>query len=977
MTTVEGIGSAKSRLHAVQQRLANSHGSQCGFCTPGIVMSMYTLLRNNPLPSMEEVETYFQGNLCRCTGYRPILEGFKTLTDRWTLSSSSGENGCGAENCCKNQQQDNSEKSDYTEVLYDTNEFVPYNPSQEPIFPPELQLSKSLDTEFLTFSNNRVKWFRPTTLKQLLQLKQQHPEAKIVVGNTELGVEVKFKHCEYPVYISPGHVPRMTDVSVEDDGVVFGASVTLDNLEETCSRLESTHEPGQLKVFRQIKEMLRWFAGKQIRNVAAIGGNIMTGSPISDLNPIFLAAGCTLKIGSVAGGEKEVPFDQHFYTGYRRNIVKPDQILISIKIPFTNKNQYFVAYKQSKRRDDDIAIVNAAFKLTLTDKKVENIQMAFGGMAPTTKFASKSSKELIGREFNKDIVDVAATHLLEEFSLPASVPGAMVRFRQSLVVSFFFKFFLTVVREVDTIDDREISATEVFHKQPITSHQLYEKKTETTETDIVGAPIKHKAADKQVTGSAVYTDDIPKIEGELYLGLVVSSRAHARIVSVDVSKALGEEGVVDWVDHNTIDEERNKFSLAIVKDELVFAVEEVFCVGMIIGAVVARDQETAQRAARMVVVEYQDLPTIITMEQAIHAESFHAWPHNKIETGDVDKIFSEWDRNMVVEGEMRTGAQEHFYLETHATIAIPSGEDDEMKILASTQNPTATQNVVASVLGVQANKVTVSVKRMGGGFGGKESRCVPLSAVMAVAAAKTGRPVRIMLDRDEDMMISGWRHPFLGKYRVAFDSEGRVQAADVSLYNNAGWTMDLSFSVMERAMFHSDNCYKVPNLRVRGHCCKTNLPSNTAFRGFGGPQGMMIVEDWIEKIGRKLNLEPEQVRERNFYQENMLTHFNQKLTNCAIEKCWRECRTLSQFDQLKQEVAEFNSNNKWKKRGVSMIPVKFGIAFTAVHLNQNGALVNVFTDGSVLLTHGGTEMGQGLHTKMIQVRDSESIYCYQ
>ena len=973
MTTVEGIGNAKGRLHAVQQRLANSHGSQCGFCTPGIVMSMYTLLRNNPLPSMDQVETYFQGNLCRCTGYRPILEGFKTLTDRWSLATPPSDAGvdkvCGAENCCKNQKNNViGNTAGYSKVLYDTSEFVPYNPSQEPIFPPELQLSSDLDKQFLTFRSSRVTWYRPTSLDTLFTLKQQHPEAKIVVGNTELGVEVKFKHCQYPVYISPGCVPDMTSVRVESDGVVFGASVTLESLEETCTSLETTHQDWQLRVFRQIKEMLRWFAGKQIRNVAAIGGNIMTGSPISDLNPIFMAAGCELEVGSVRG-KFSVPFDENFYTGYRRNVVKPDELLLSIKIPFTKRNQYFVAFKQSKRRDDDIAIVNSAFNMTLADDKVANIKIAFGGMAPTTKMALKTAQALTGLTFDRGMVDIATRELLSEFSLPANVPGAMVRYRQSLTVSFFFKFFLTVLRDVDgTIDQSESSATSVFHKQPITSHQLFEKKTAETDTDIVGKPIKHKAADKQVSGSAVYVDDLPRLEGELYLGLVVSSRAHARILSVDTGTALAMEGVVDWVDHTSITSDRNMFSLAIVRDELVFAVDTVFCVGMIIGGVVARDQETAQRAARSVKVEYQDLPAIITMEQAIEAESYHAWPHNKIDTGDVDRVLESWDPELIVEGSMRTGAQEHFYLETHATIAIPSGEDDEMKVIASTQNPTATQNVVAGVLGVQANKVTVSVKRMGGGFGGKESRCVPLSAVVAVAAAKTGRPVRIMLDRDEDMAISGWRHPFLGKYRVAFDRSGRVEAADVKLYNNAGWTMDLSFSVMERAMFHSDNCYKVPNLRVRGHCCKTNLPSNTAFRGFGGPQGMMIVEDWIEKISRKLQLEPEEVRGRNFYKENMLTHFNQPLTNCAIEKCWSECLTLSQFEKTKQEVEQFNTRNRWKKRGVSMIPVKFGIAFTAVHLNQNGALINVYTDGSVLLTHGGTEMGQGLHTKMIQVK---------
>ena len=585
--------------------------------------------------------------------------------------------------------------------------------------------------------------------------------------------------------------------------------------------------------------------------------------------------------------------------------------------------------------------------------------MAYGGMAPTTKLALASSSALLGETFSRGLLDVGCSHLLQEFPLPPDVPGAMVRYRQSLVISFFFKFFLSVLKELNGgINALENSATAVFSKDPLTSNQLYEKKRWGGQSDLVGRPVKHRAAELQVSGRAVYVDDLPRVEGELYLGLVLSSRPHAKILSIDVSRALELEGVVDWVDHKTIGKERNIFGTAIVRDELVFAEETVFCVGMVIGGVVAVDQDTAQRAARLVRVEYQDLPAIVTMEEAIAAQSFHPWGQNSITQGDVDSVFSSPD-SLVVEGTMRTGAQEHFYLETQATIAIPSGENDEIKIIASTQNPTLTQLTVASVLGIQANKVVVTVKRMGGGFGGKESRSVPLSAVVAVAAAKTGRPVRIMLDRDEDMAISGWRHPFLGRYKVAFNRAGKVLAADVDLYNNAGWTMDLSFSVMERAMMHSDNSYCVPNLRVRGHCCKTNLPSNTAFRGFGGPQGMMIVEDWIEKIAMRLDLQPEQVRRRNLYQEGMRTHYNQKLVNCTLEKCWLETERLSNYDKMKVEVAEFNQKNRWKKRGLAMIPVKFGIAFTAVHLNQNGALINVYTDGSVLLTHGGEKQSIG------------------
>ena len=446
-------------------------------------------------------------------------------------------------------------------------------------------------------------------------------------------------------------------------------------------------------------------AGKQIRNVAAVGGNIMTGSPISDLNPIFLAAGCRLRIGSVAG-EREISFDENFFTGYRRNVVQPHELLLSLKIPFTREDQHFVAYKQSKRRDDDIAIVNSAFWLTLRGDTVAEIRMAFGGMAPVTKLALRTARALAGRTFERGIVEVASRELVQEFQLPADVPGAMVRYRQSLVLSFFFKFFLTVTRQRGgDIAQSETSATEVFTKAAVTSNQLYQKKVAATDTDIVGAPLQHAAADKQVSGRAVYVDDLARVEGELYAGLVTSTRPHARIRSVDTRRALALPGVVDWVDHSCVAGDRNRFATAITRDELVFAEGEVFCVGMVIGAVVARDQDTAQRAARLVAVEYEDLPAIVTMEQAIAAGSYHAWPNNKIETGDVDSVLASCGPEQVVAGEMRTGAQEHFYLETQATIAIPSGEDGEMKIIASTQNPTLTQLTVASVLGVMANKV--------------------------------------------------------------------------------------------------------------------------------------------------------------------------------------------------------------------------------------------------------------------------------
>lgn len=283
VTTVEGIGSTRARLHPVQERIAKAHGSQCGFCTPGIVMSMYALLRSSPTPNMKDLEVAFQGNLCRCTGYRPIIEGYRTFTEEY-------KNECGmGDKCCK--VSGNQCGSEIDDKLFEPTEFAPLDPSQEPIFPPELKLTDAYDQQTLTFSNERnVTWFRPTTLTQLLEFKSKHPSAKIVVGNTEVGVEVKFKHLDYKYLVNPTHVNELTSIDVTENGLKIGSAVTLMELQNALQKEINERAEHETRLYRAIVEMLHWFAGKQIRNVASVGGNIMTGSPISDLNPIFTAA---------------------------------------------------------------------------------------------------------------------------------------------------------------------------------------------------------------------------------------------------------------------------------------------------------------------------------------------------------------------------------------------------------------------------------------------------------------------------------------------------------------------------------------------------------------------------------------------------------------------------------------------------------------------------------------------------------------
>lgn len=393
--------------------------------------------------------------------------------------------------------------------------------------------------------------------------------------------------------------------------------------------------------------------------------------------------------------------------------------------------------------------------------------------------------------------------------------------------------------------------------------------------------------------------------------------------------------------------------------------DEVFTVGQPIGMILADSAHQALVGSRAVVVDYEELPAVFTIEDAVEKEKF--FQHYRfIRRGDpIDEAMAKADH--VFSGVARMAGQEHFYLETQACIAIPKLEDGEMEIWSSTQNPTETQTYCAQVTGVPANRIVAKVKRLGGGFGGKETRSIQLSSICALAAKASKRPVRCMMDRDEDILTSGQRHPFMACWKIGVMNSGKIVALDADVFTNAGWTQDLSGAVMDRCLAHIDNTYNIPHVDVRGRLCRTNTMSNTAFRGFGGPQGMFIAETYIEEISDQLGIPVDKVREINLYQEGDITHFNQVLEDYHVPMIISQLKAESDYERRRQGVDEFNKTHKWKKRGLSLIPTKFGISFTALFLNQAGALVHIYHDGSVLVAHGGTEMGQGLHTKMTMV----------
>jgi xanthine dehydrogenase large subunit len=480
----------------------------------------------------------------------------------------------------------------------------------------------------------------------------------------------------------------------------------------------------------------------------------------------------------------------------------------------------------------------------------------------------------------------------------------------------------------------------------------------------VGQHKSHESAVAHVSGTAVYTDDQREPAGMVSLFPVLSPHTRATITTLDTTSALEVEGCITVLTAADVPGENN--TGVIVRDEVLLPTDEVSYYGQVVAWAVGETEAAARAAANKVVVEYEPLPAIKSIKEAIAADSYHNDPQF-IRRGDPDAVLAQAEHTFT--GEVEIGGQDHFYLETQTSWAVPDGEGN-LQVFASTQHPTETQAIVARILGLPENRVVCTCLRMGGAFGGKESQANPFASAAALATYKTGRPARVRLRRHHDMLITGKRHGFLGQYEVGFDGEGQITAMNATLTADGGWSLDLSPPVLARAMLHTDNAYYIPNLVVEGRIAKTNRVSNTAYRGFGGPQGMIVIEEVCDRIARTLNLPPDVVRERNFYHgegATSTTHYDQEIVDNRIARVWQEAKEGSDYMARRAAIAAFNETSPYKKRGLAITPVKFGISFNKVMYNQAGSLVLIYTDGSIQLNHGGTEMGQGLHTKMIQV----------
>jgi xanthine dehydrogenase large subunit len=478
----------------------------------------------------------------------------------------------------------------------------------------------------------------------------------------------------------------------------------------------------------------------------------------------------------------------------------------------------------------------------------------------------------------------------------------------------------------------------------------------------VGKHLSHESARGHVTGSAKYVDDMwPNMGGVVHTWPVLSPHAHARVIHIDPSRALCLDGVLGVFDASDVAGEND--TGPVRHDEPLFPSEVQFH-GQAVVWVAAETEAVARAAAALVHVQYEALPAVLGIAAAIAGDSFHG-PQEVIRRGLPERELASAVHTL--SGELEVGGQEHFYLETQAAMAWLD-ESGGVVVHSSTQHPTETQEIVARVLGLPRSQVVVQCLRMGGAFGGKEVQANTWAAIAAVIANKLKRPTRVRLTRHQDMTMTGKRHPFLGRFEVGFSAAGKLTALKVQLWSDGGYSLDLSSPVLARAMFHLDNCYHLEHVEVVGRVCKTHAVSHTAFRGFGGPQGMIMIEEIMARIAHVCGLPADLVRERNFYREGDTAHYGQPITDAGrIGHIWQELKRTSDFELRRQQVAAHNSSARGTRRGLAITPVKFGISFTTAMFNQAGALVLIYKDGSVQLNHGGTEMGQGLHTKMLQI----------
>lgn len=985
ITTTEGIGSTRDKLDPVQHRIAAYNGSQCGYCTPGFVMNMFTLLRNNPKPTQQEVEDLFDGHICRCTGFRPILEGMRSFAVDFK-----------------------------TDPKYHTNHHchpgisvLEHAPGAQSslAFPAEL---KNDDGTPQHWSARGYQFFRPATLTEAQAIKATHGDnsrnVKLVVGNTSIGI---YKAPEYDphVLIDVAQVAELLGFSSDPDGVRIGASETLSNVIDGLQKLIANRAKAKTKGLAAFRTHLLDVANLQVRNIGSIGGNVMmtrtqaeTDQPFpSDVFLVLATLGATITIASRewSGGRQTYPIMEL----PAPHDLPADAIALSFQLPWSNESEQIETFKVSYREQNSHAIVNAGFRVSFGRRAVVSEATLFiGGLAHLPSLMSATAALLIGKTWDNATLQLALDALAAEVAeVIVPMPGANFLppgYRESLAESLFYKYFLHVALALTpkAVQPVNRSGGEVYVR-PL-SGGTQDIHTYPNEAPL-GEPILRTTAFVQASGEQRYTQDIPLPPHGYDSVFVLSDRASAKYRWKNDDGAKGVEklaiakfpGVVALI---TSDDIPGVKQVGLGNDDPVLAInDEVIAWGQPVALVVAEDRWIAQRAAMWIqseMLDYFDEKPVLTIDEALALPNdeglFKDQPPGDVHIPFIRRNGSDekWLQNpeqpmkgcVLVEGAQHNEGQAHFYMETQACIAIP---DDlgRMTVYSTSQQGSSVQASVAAVLNVGNSNITVLQRPLGGGFGGKQFRPAVIGPAVALAAWKLDRPVRLILDRNTDMAVVGKRHPYQSRFVASVTKSGSIKGYKVRLYSNGGNSHDASFPVMDLSQQHSDGAYYSPTWESRGDVAKTNNASNTAFRSFGVTQATLVVEEFIEKTAHTLGMRAEDVRWKNMYEngsrwKSQTTPYGEKLDAANIRTLWKSLMKKSDYQKRREAVEKFNKQNRWRKRGLTMIPVKYGVGYQPRLLDQGVALVMAYaTDGTVMLHHGGAESGQGIDTKMQQI----------
>ena len=933
VTTAEGVGYG-DHLHRIQQDLAKNHGTQCGFCSPGIVTTLYALFAENPERTLEEIDEALSTNICRCTGYRPIFDAAR----RYAIDYKKEALG----NLMLEQNED------IEESIISTKE----HPLVTAEFPEELI---NLKEEPVLLSTEENTWFTPSTLEQLSAIRHKDGKnALMVSGSSDLTFRQVYRpHLKFPLLISTANIKELKTITEKEDFVEFGSATSVNEFSEYWKKC---NKPGQEELGKVFTSITKHFANYNIRNVGTIGGSLVAADALSDLCPMFVGTNSSCKIIS-QNGERIVPASEFILN----HDLKPDEVLLSVLVPYKNENTIMKSLKIAKRREDSQALCNSCFNFEFVDGVVKSAHIVIGAVAPKVYICEDAEKYCVGKKWNFEMFKGALELIMSHLEVSSRVGHGELR--KSLVEASFYKYYIIVAKKLGIeISEVMLSASEPFQRKERSSKQTWEHR----DNKVLGKQNSHVSAYQHTSGEAKFVGDIAVPDGCLYAAPVQSTKANAKIKSIDPSPALAVKGVVAFVSAEDIPAMRKGSSIP-PNDEDIFADGVVQYYGQIIGLIVADNDKVAHKSALLVKVTYEDeQPPIVTVKQAIqnakehnYDDKYFLFKNMGIQKGDAKHAKVE----STISGETYFNNQEHFYLETNSMLVVPH-QSDSLKIYAACQNPNKIQEIVSNCLGIPRNKIICEVMRLGGGFGGKQDRPQFYAAQAAVASHKLDRPIKYILYRQEDITTAGMRHEYQAEYKIGYDKEGKIQMFDVFYHSNGGWTKDLSGLVMDRSIYSAAGCYGIQDVSVDSYIYKTNKISCTAYRGFGVPQSLFTIETAMAHVAFELGVRPEVIKEKNLYHKGDKTLTGYELPDDHTRACWFACKKSCDWDARVKEVEEFNAKNVYKKRGIAMVPVVSTMGFESEFMMKGHALVQIYGDGSVSVSHGGIEMGQGVHTKM-------------